>query len=379
MTSDGNQPPKSSGFSPDQAMLDDLDRVLREAFDGGSSTTGSHDSTASGKPERQPDSKPQPLRPMMPSRTPGAPVMLPPIGPVPEPLRAGDSPAPVHETAREVSGHDPVMPDAVDNRPLQHSAVNIEHTAPNQAVEPVLDNPATVAESADSKSLPRRPMLRPLPEAVTHAAPIEPISMGRARERRWRPAVAIAASLMMLAGGGLYLTRMTSQTAPATSDAPPLIAAPVTPSGMPVATSEQAAAPANPIVNAPAAPTPSPTVPTAAPTPPAAAPPPAVAAEPAPAPAPPPVSAPTAVEPQPSSPPSSPTVESAGILGDPQQSPFDGVAPSRSVRTTVIATNDAARPSLSELPPKPIVMTDPATWPTGATVAEPHPLPPRRR
>ncbi|MGL4323221.1 MAG: hypothetical protein ACRCTD_04205 [Beijerinckiaceae bacterium] len=372
MTNDVTQPPKPSGFSPDQAMLDDLDRVLREAFDAGAK--------ADGKPELKSASSPQPLRPMIPSRPPGAPVMLPPIGPVPHSSPADDVITPINETARDGDGRDPAPPEGLDDRPVPHPAVIVEQNAPDQAVAPVLAGPVTVAESADSQSMPRRPMLRPLPESISHAAPIEPISMGRARARRWRPAVAIAASLMILAGGGLYLTRITSQTAPATSDAPPLIAAPVTPSGMPVAASEHTAAPQNPPVNTQAsAPPPAPSAPTASPPAPAAAPPPAVAAAPAPAPAAPPVPAPLAAAPQPAPPPPSPTVESAGILGDPQQSPFDGVAPSRSVRTTVIATNDAARPALTESPPRPIVLTDPATWPTGATVAEPHPLPPRRR
>ena len=157
-----------------------------------------------------------------------------------------------------------------------------EQSAPDQAVAHVPARPATVADGADSKSMPHRPMLRPLPEAISHAAPIEPISMGRARARRWRPAVAIAASLMILAGGGALLTRMASQTAPAASDAPPLIAAPVTPSGMPVVAAEQAAVPPGPPANAQASAAPAaPSAPTPSPPAPAAAPPPAVAAAPA--------------------------------------------------------------------------------------------------
>lgn len=370
----------------DQAMVDELDRVLRAAFG---------QQPASAQPPAPPIAdvpRNAPTRPVIASkplpplsgtvtnaqaqqrseeRSPileqgslqnqpiETPVMLPVSGPPSaQTLRPRLGPAaPVASPVLPPKPADATQAQAVagPQPPFVVRALSQEH-APVDVARAATGNGQ--ASHSASKSVDEQPKeqskrnLRPLPPVTATIAPVEPII---ARRRfPWRPAVAVTAIVLMAAVGGQFVLQWLKQPAIPVSDAPPVITAPVAPTG--VAASPEIQSPP-PVVAAPVA-----------------VPPPVAA-----------VAAPAAEPVVPAAPVSAapPTVESAGILGTPQVSPFDGAVPTRTVRTTVVAAASAGAqpvvPPAESKPAKPLSLTDKATWPEGASLAEPHPLPPRRK
>ncbi|MGL4494336.1 MAG: hypothetical protein ACRCUX_00870 [Beijerinckiaceae bacterium] len=191
--------------------------------------------------------------------------------------------------------------------------------------------------------------MRPLPklqETAAAHAPVEPISIARGKRRLWRPVAAILFTMTLAVGGVFFLLDVMKRQLPRESDAPPVISAPVTPSTIPAPppAEESAAQAPSPPASTPVNPTP-------------------------------PLPAFTNAQPVPPVPDPAQAFESAGILGEPQITPFDSIAPIRTVKTVSVPAEEAANYEA----PKPFILTDPTTWPPGASLADPHPMPPRRR
>ncbi|WP_342361656.1 hypothetical protein [Terrarubrum flagellatum] len=280
----------------------------------------------------------------------------------------------------------PILPEADIERLLAEMFANARKLPPRRPA-PAPEAPRIVQEAAVRAVEPAPRAVEPEPIAFAHAPAFQPAAAFREeaaaaleplrlpRKRRMGRVLLLAVALPALALGagwwaasnGMASGRIASAIESLTSLAslnssggtsqafrsPPVIAAPPPPSmrvPAPTDTTPVEASAASP-VSAPQ---------------PAAAPP---VAQPSPAPA---KVAVIAAPP-----------ESAGVLGTAQQSPFDTLATPRAVRTTAVlppaAATTADASASTETVAKPIDFDDPATWPAGASKAEPHPLPPRRR